>query len=247
MLIYKIQNKINGKIYIGQTKKNLNERICEHLHNKSYIGNALKKYGLECFDISVIDTADTKEWLNDKEIEYIALYNCKHPNGYNLTDGGEGINGLAEESIQKLKNWERTKEYRKKLSIAQTGKKQSESSSQKKREAMTGKKIPYTPHLKARGRKNTEKFKLKHKEIMKEIANRKEVKEKRKKSHLGKPWSKKQREAYNNRTEEQKEITRKKQSENSKGEKHSQYGSYWITNGEINIKKKKNDNDRFSQ
>ena len=31
--------------------------------------------------------------------------------------------------------------------------------------------------------------------------------------------------------------------ENSKGEKHSQYGSYWITNGEINIKKKKNDNE----
>lgn len=101
MNIYKIQNKINGKIYIGQTRKSLNERISGHLISNSYIGRALRKYGLQCFDISIIDMADTKEWLNDKEMEYIAFYDCKHPNGYNLTDGGEGTIGLSEEALEK--------------------------------------------------------------------------------------------------------------------------------------------------
>jgi group I intron endonuclease len=120
MNIYKIQNKINGKIYIGQTRKSLNERISGHLISNSYIGRALRKYGLQCFDISIIDMADTKEWLNGKEMEYIAFYDCKHPNGYNLTDGGEGTIGLSEEALEKRR-------------ISNTGKKRSEETKQKMR------------------------------------------------------------------------------------------------------------------
>ena len=38
MIIYKVQNKINAKIYIGQTKRSLNQRILEHFEeNNSYI------------------------------------------------------------------------------------------------------------------------------------------------------------------------------------------------------------------
>lgn len=70
MIIYKIENKLNGKIYIGQTKNNLNERIQSHLENKkTLIGRALRKYGIQNFEISVIDYAENKEWLDDKETE----------------------------------------------------------------------------------------------------------------------------------------------------------------------------------
>ena len=70
MIIYKIENKINGKIYIGLTTKDLSHRIAEHIReNKSYIQKALDKYGLESFAISIIDYADSIEVLKEKVSE----------------------------------------------------------------------------------------------------------------------------------------------------------------------------------
>ena len=106
MIIYKIENKINGKIYIGQTIKDLNGRITSHLKSKLLVGNALRKYGLQYFDISIIDSADDRDTLCDKEMEYINFYDSRHPNGYNLTNGGDGWSG-----------GHHTKETRKKISI----------------------------------------------------------------------------------------------------------------------------------
>ena len=42
MIIYKIQNKINGKIYIGQTKGELGKRICGHVRSDMLIGLTLR-------------------------------------------------------------------------------------------------------------------------------------------------------------------------------------------------------------
>ena len=75
MIIYKIENLLNGKCYIGQTIRPLNERLGEHLRHSSYIGRALNKYGIENFDIREIDAASTIEELNKKEIYYINEYN----------------------------------------------------------------------------------------------------------------------------------------------------------------------------
>ena len=108
LIIYMIKNKINGKIYIGQTKRSLDQRITGHINSKnnSYIGNALRKYGLENFDISIVDQAENNEVLNDKEMEYIKFYDCMIPKGYNLTSGGEGIKDyiFSEESKDKMSN-----------------------------------------------------------------------------------------------------------------------------------------------
>lgn len=106
MLIYKIVNNINGNIYIGQTQRKLEYRIGYHsCSNKFPIGRAFKKYGIESFTISVIDNADTKAELDEKEKYWIVFYNCKAPNGYNLTDGGEGREGfkLSEETKEKIR------------------------------------------------------------------------------------------------------------------------------------------------
>jgi group I intron endonuclease len=112
MIIYKIENKINGKIYIGQTKYTIEKRIYSHLRANSFIGKALRKYDIQSFDISIIDNATIKEVLNEKEVYWIKFYNCKSPNGYNLTDGGEGTSGHIHIVSQ---------ETRKKISKANTG------------------------------------------------------------------------------------------------------------------------------
>jgi group I intron endonuclease len=88
--IYKIQNNINNKIYIGQTTKNLELRWKQHLSIKSncrYLKKALNKYGIENFKFKLI-CITFDDYLDDMEIKYIVQYNCLVPNGYNLRLGG---------------------------------------------------------------------------------------------------------------------------------------------------------------
>jgi group I intron endonuclease len=99
-IIYKIVNKLNGKIYIGQTVKSVDQRLREHTKGNSYLSNSLKKHDTQSFEISVIDSAENKKFLNEKEKHWIRLYNCKVPNGYNLTDGGEGAD-FGENNVAK--------------------------------------------------------------------------------------------------------------------------------------------------
>ena len=104
MIIYKIQNKTNNKIYIGQTKLGLSQRIANHLNSKFPIGCALRKYGLQCFDVTIIASANDCKILSDREKEYIESYDCKVPNGYNMTDGGEGSLNPSQEVRLKMRN-----------------------------------------------------------------------------------------------------------------------------------------------
>ena len=95
----------NGKMYIGQTSRELNERINEHLR-KSKIKTergydypfyrAIRKYGENSLKWEIIDNASTQEELNEKEKYWISYYNTytNNGNGYNQTLGGEGQNGL---------------------------------------------------------------------------------------------------------------------------------------------------------
>lgn len=87
MIIYKITNKKNGKTYIGQTKKALAERVKGHLSRKSKIGKAMIEDGIENFDISVIDYADTQKELDELERFWISFYNACET-GYNTLKGG---------------------------------------------------------------------------------------------------------------------------------------------------------------
>lgn len=104
MIIYKIQNKITNKIYIGQTVRALKERMKEHCsHSKTAIDKALNKYEKKNFKCKVIDTAKTIEELNNKEKFWIAYYNCCVPNGYNLCTGGENTMGYKHTRLTKIK------------------------------------------------------------------------------------------------------------------------------------------------
>lgn len=84
--IYKIENLINHKIYIGQSthiKKRWKEH-CRYSAN-SLIARAIKKYGKDNFSFSIIELTDDVSNLNELEAKYIRLYNSLIPNGYNIT------------------------------------------------------------------------------------------------------------------------------------------------------------------
>ena len=119
MIIYKITNKINGKIYIGQTIYTIEHRISGHLHSKdsTRFHNALRKYGIENFSIEVIDNAFTQEELNEKEIFWIKEYDSMNPNvGYNSTPGGDA-NPMNSKEIKDAHDKKmRTEEVRNKIS-----------------------------------------------------------------------------------------------------------------------------------
>lgn len=97
--IYKITNKINGKVYIGQTTRTVEERIYEHFKpciiksKKYYLYYALNKYGVENFEVhTLVSGIKNTVLLNELEIHYIHLYNTRnHKYGYNLKMGGSNL------------------------------------------------------------------------------------------------------------------------------------------------------------
>lgn len=94
--IYIIKNKINDKVYIGQTTMLVKDRIVAHfkpstskLRGTYKIYNAINKYGKENFYYEILEENIPEELLNQKEIDYIAKYDS-YNNGYNSTPGGDG-------------------------------------------------------------------------------------------------------------------------------------------------------------
>ena len=88
--IYKIKNKIDNKIYIGQTTQDLERRWRNHRKNSSncrYLKSAFKKYGVENFEFKLVCITFDNQ-LDDMEIKYIEQYKCLVPNGYNIRLGG---------------------------------------------------------------------------------------------------------------------------------------------------------------
>lgn len=92
MIIYKITNKINGKVYIGQTIHSLEARWKRHLKCAkdgvdTHLYQAIRKYGEDNFVPEIICEAKTKNELNILETYYIQEYDSIHL-GYNMVDGG---------------------------------------------------------------------------------------------------------------------------------------------------------------
>lgn len=103
-IIYKITNKVNLKVYIGQTTKSVETRWKCHCkpnkRNKTYIKSAIQYYGKENFLIETIDTANTKEDLDAKEVYWITYYSSMDSRtGYNLRSGGSF--GIHNETVRK--------------------------------------------------------------------------------------------------------------------------------------------------
>ena len=120
-IVYKITNKKNRKSYIGKTEYSLEHRWSRHLSSarngsKFRFHSAIRKYGEDCWELSVIETYQTKDenLINEKETHFIKLFES-YTKGYNATSGGTGGWMLPRCSQQVQEQW------RNDISIRTTG------------------------------------------------------------------------------------------------------------------------------
>lgn len=120
--IYIIKNKINNKVYIGQTSQGIENRWKQHtkpsaIKSEKYaIYRAMNKYGVENFYYEVLEDNIPYEELDDREQYYIEKYDS-YKYGYNSTTGGDGkvINKITDvdDIIEKLHKGEMIKDIAK--------------------------------------------------------------------------------------------------------------------------------------
>lgn len=103
--IYKIENCVNHKVYIGQSV-DIYTRWSAHKKYKKYkdrqhyfLYQAMDKYGIDNFSFTILEECNESD-LDDKEIYYIQLYDS-YKNGYNMTLGGSGVKGGNQSSRNK--------------------------------------------------------------------------------------------------------------------------------------------------
>lgn len=132
--VYKITNKITGKIYIGITNQGSGARYRHHWYESrigepSPIHRSMAKYGEDNFTLEIIDFAETYEELKEKEKFWIKKFNSTDRNiGYNLTECGDGTFGRthSEETKEKIRQKalgrKISEETKKKMSEARIGK-----------------------------------------------------------------------------------------------------------------------------
>jgi len=95
MVIYKITNLINGKIYVGQDMAN----------NPNYFGSgtriltSIKKHGKENFIKEIIEICSSLEELDEREIFWIKeLDSTNRSIGYNICEGGRSYRSMRGEN-----------------------------------------------------------------------------------------------------------------------------------------------------
>ena len=134
--IYIHKNKINGKVYIGQTCQKPEKRWDNGrgYETSPRFYNAILKYGWDNFEHIILYTNLTLEEANQKEQELIKFYNSTDENfGYNITGGG--------------KNFHHSEETKKKIgesnSISQKGKHWSQEQRELMSELFSGENNPF--------------------------------------------------------------------------------------------------------
>lgn len=107
-VVYVIQNLINNKKYVGQTK-NFVKRKAGHLYDvkrgcEKPLYRAIRKYGVENFSFEIIEEC-LDEIINEREQHWVAHFDSFNPEkGYNLTPSGRynNIEIVSEETKHKL-------------------------------------------------------------------------------------------------------------------------------------------------
>lgn len=109
--IYKIENLINHKVYIGQSIQ-LSARWRNHKNNvynsslATYeypLYRAMRKYGINNFEFSIIEEC-SEEDLDERECYWIKQYDSFGPKGYNQTPGGAGKPRVLSSEVIRLFN-----------------------------------------------------------------------------------------------------------------------------------------------
>lgn len=110
MIIYKITNTANNKVYIGRTVGTLRKRrnkhfyvLRNHVRPNSHFQHAFDKYGEEAFKFEEIEKCSSIEMMREREIYWIAFYKSNDREfGYNQTEGGEGLAMISHEKRMEI-------------------------------------------------------------------------------------------------------------------------------------------------
>ena len=134
-VLYRFRRKTGSlKAYIGITG-DFPKRFLAHVNGRhgasrdeSAIHNAIKKYGIDAFDVEILDYLPEEE-LPKEEVEAIAFQKTMAPLGYNLDEGGDRARPSKETLIKKSASMKRAiaskspqeiAEWRAKSKIAQS-------------------------------------------------------------------------------------------------------------------------------
>jgi len=236
MIVYRIINKINGKVYIGKTTKTHMHRWA--LHRKAvqsgsqvYFHRAVRKYGFKSFTIEPLYTAKTEQELTAMETFFIILHQSHKPeNGYNGTLGGDGTGLLTEETRQRMRD-AKTPEIRHRLSEQRKGKKLSEAHCKAIGDSKRGAKNPWF------GKKRPDVVAAMHRATDGKPLSP-QHREKLSKAHQGKTLSEEHRHRLSeaHKGMEFSEEHRKNLSKASSGVNNAGYGTKWIRHGTETIR-----------
>ena len=110
--IYKITNRVNGKVYIGKHQtNNINDG---YMGSGRLIQQAITKYGIDNFEKEILFDFSVEDEMNTKEAELVTEEFCKRKDTYNLCPGGHGgfgyirINNLGVSPFTKDRKLHRT-------------------------------------------------------------------------------------------------------------------------------------------
>lgn len=107
--IYAIKNRVNGKVYIGQTI-NLERRWIAHKsdlrlgrHDNDYLQKAWTKHGEEVFEFSVLEECKISSLTEREQYWMDALQALNRDHGYNLAPAAGSMLGYRFTEEQKLR------------------------------------------------------------------------------------------------------------------------------------------------
>ena len=117
--LYKITNKANSKVYIGQTNQEPNVRMTKHFSDAKSgrknvaISLALNKYGKDGFTYEILQYTDSPENADYLEKDYIKHFRSNEKEfGYNLTDGGKSVSKSFQDGASNRKGSKMTLEHK---------------------------------------------------------------------------------------------------------------------------------------
>jgi hypothetical protein len=217
--IYKVTNKINGKIYIGKHQtKNLNDG---YMGSGKLITLSIENYGIENFDKEILFIFETETEMNAKEAELVTETFVKENTNYNLCPGGHGGFGyLNDGSDEHL------------IRASAAAKKGGKSSSESTKRKYGVDSIRSLPSIKE---KSLETKRKKYGGNGFELDNNRN----RAKESFEEKYGVENPSQHPAIKEKIKETFKK--NKHNQGIKNSQYGTMWVTNGYENKKIKKED------
>lgn len=127
--VYKITNRINGKIYIGIVGggRTVRQRWREHswraaavsAARRTHFHNAIRAHGADAFDVSILESGLSERELFVAEKKWIAHFRSSdHTAGYNSNEGGGAFPMLTDEQRKRLADRNRTPQALAKLDRA---------------------------------------------------------------------------------------------------------------------------------